>query len=315
MQEKVSVIVPIYKVENYLDRCVNSILNQTYQNLEIILVDDGSPDNCPQMCDEYAKKDSRIKVVHKENGGLSSARNAGLDVMTGDYVTFVDSDDILDLSYVEKCIKVLKEENAQIVSCDYLRFSDEKEISNQVEQVNIKVYTKKEALENTFKKPCNLEFFVACFKVFKRYIFDNLRFKNGVYHEDEFSCHHIFDKCEKFAVLNEKLYYYYVNDQSITGAGYKLKRIDYLRALIDRAEFFKENYPDLLHDFSTYLIYRCIDLYFEIPDNFKDKKIAKKETKNIYKQCKKYLKGVKTSSKKRFFIFDISPKLYRRLFR
>ena len=97
----ISVIVPIYNVEKYLDRCVDSIINQTYKNLEIILVDDGSPDNCPQMCDDYAKKDSRIKVVHKENGGLSDARNVGMEVATGEYVSFIDSDDYISLDCYE----------------------------------------------------------------------------------------------------------------------------------------------------------------------------------------------------------------------
>ena len=102
LQEKISVIVPIYNVEDYLHRCVDSIINQTYTNLEIILVDDGSPDNCLKICDEYAKKDSRIKVVHKKNGGLSDARNAGLEIATGEYIGFVDSDDYISLYFYEK---------------------------------------------------------------------------------------------------------------------------------------------------------------------------------------------------------------------
>ena len=117
MQENVSVIVPIYKVEKYLDRCVNSIINQTYKNLEIILIDDGSPDNCPKMCEDWAKKDNRIIVIHKQNGGLSDARNFGLDVAIGEYVTFVDSDDLISPTFIEKLVNLSKEHNAEIVSC------------------------------------------------------------------------------------------------------------------------------------------------------------------------------------------------------
>ena len=117
MTDLVSVIVPIYKVEKYLGKCVDSIINQTYKNLEIILVDDGSPDNSGKICDEYAKKDNRIKVIHKENGGLSSARNAGLDVATGEFIAFVDSDDRIHLDFVEKLYRAIKEENADIASC------------------------------------------------------------------------------------------------------------------------------------------------------------------------------------------------------
>ena len=117
METKVSVIVPVYKVENFLDRCVKSILNQNYKNIEIILVDDGSPDNCPAMCDEYAKNDGRITVVHKVNGGLSDARNAGMDVAAGEYILFVDSDDWIELETVEELLKVIKETGA-----DFLNF-------------------------------------------------------------------------------------------------------------------------------------------------------------------------------------------------
>ena len=107
MDEKISVIIPIYKVEKYLNRCVESVVNQSYQNLEIILVDDGSPDNCPKMCDDWAEKDNRIKVIHKENGGLSDARNAGLKVAMGEYISFVDSDDWIAKDFYEVLIRVL----------------------------------------------------------------------------------------------------------------------------------------------------------------------------------------------------------------
>ena len=116
-QPLISVIVPIYNVEEYLDRCVESIVNQTYKNLEIILVDDGSPDNCPQMCDNWAEKDSRIKAVHKENGGLSDARNAGMPFATGEIISFIDSDDWIELNMFETMLNRMIEDNSDIVSC------------------------------------------------------------------------------------------------------------------------------------------------------------------------------------------------------
>ena len=109
MQELISVIVPIYKVEPYLDRCVQSLVDQTYSNLEIILIDDGSPDKCPEICDEWEKKDYRIKVIHKENGGLSDARNMGMQIMTGDYVSYIDSDDWVSTNMYEKMLYKIKE--------------------------------------------------------------------------------------------------------------------------------------------------------------------------------------------------------------
>ena len=115
MSVLVTVVIPIYNVEQYLDRCIDSVVNQTYKNLEIILVDDGSPDNCPAMCDAWAQKDSRIKVVHKENGGLGYARNSGMEVATGKYIFFFDSDDSIELTLVEKCVNAAKEHNSELV--------------------------------------------------------------------------------------------------------------------------------------------------------------------------------------------------------
>ena len=118
MEDLITIVVPVYKVEKYIDRCVTSILNQTYKNLQIILVDDGSPDNCGKICDEYAKKDNRIEVIHKENGGLSDARNAGINIAKGKYIAFVDSDDYVSNDYIEYMYKILKKENAKISICE-----------------------------------------------------------------------------------------------------------------------------------------------------------------------------------------------------
>lgn len=123
--KKISVIIPVYKVEKYLDRCLESVVNQTYSNLEIILVDDGSPDRCGELCDQWAEKDSRIKVIHKKNGGLGFARNSGLDVATGDYIAFVDSDDYLDVTMYEKLMKQAEATDSDIVFCGHI-----KELSN-----------------------------------------------------------------------------------------------------------------------------------------------------------------------------------------
>lgn len=130
MIPKVSIIVPVYNVEKYLDRCMESLINQTLKEIEIILVDDGSPDNCPQMCDDYAKKDSRIKVVHKQNAGLGYARNSGLDVATGEYVAFVDSDDFVSLNTYEYCYNLATKERLDVVRFDMKRFTNKYSISS-----------------------------------------------------------------------------------------------------------------------------------------------------------------------------------------
>ena len=314
MQEKISIIVPVYGVEKYLDRCVNSLINQSYTNLEIILVDDGSPDNCPKMCDEWAEKDSRIVVIHKENGGLSDARNAGLDICTGDYITFVDSDDLIDKDFIKILYDISKQKDADIVACSTKRFKNEP-IIKQDKPVIIKEFSVLEVIKNTYQTN-DMEFLTAWGKLYKKFIFANLRYTKGVYHEDEYIIHHLVSLANKFVLTSQELYYYYYNENSITGSGYKLKRIDLLKALANRGSFLRENYPGLYKEsFATFFVYRCIDLYFEIPKDFKDRKLAKKETKKYFNMAYKGLKGIKSPSKKRFIIFKICPSLYRRLFR
>ena len=147
MEDLITVIVPVFKVEKYLEKCVKSICCQTYKNLEIILVDDGSPDNCGKMCDKYAKSDKRIKVIHKENGGLSDARNAGIKMATGKYIAFVDSDDYVSNDYIEYMYKILKKENAKISICELQIVWKNTTIENNKEN-KVQKLTSKQALEN-----------------------------------------------------------------------------------------------------------------------------------------------------------------------
>lgn len=134
-EDLISVIVPVYKVEKYLHRCVDSIINQTYKNLEIILVDDGSPDNCPKICDEYAQKDQRIKVIHKKNAGISEARNAGLEIAQGEFVAFVDSDDYIDSTMYEKMLLLAQKEKNDLVLCGFKKVSEDGKIENFNEKI------------------------------------------------------------------------------------------------------------------------------------------------------------------------------------
>lgn len=134
-EDLISIIVPVYKVENYLSKCLDSMICQTYKNIEIILVDDGSPDNSGKICDDYAKKDSRIKVIHKENGGLSDARNAGLKIATGKYIGFVDSDDYISVEMYEKLYNQAKKEDADIACCNYYRVKMEKNLIKELLEI------------------------------------------------------------------------------------------------------------------------------------------------------------------------------------
>ena len=177
----ISVIVPIYKVEKYLHKCIDSILAQTYTNLEIILVDDGSPDNCGKICDEYAAKDSRIKVIHQPNGGLSAARNAGLDIATGDYIGFVDSDDYIAPDMYEKLYNALVKNDADMAICDYQRFGNELPYDEM--SLTTEVITGLQAMEKQ-NTVINCSFVVAWSKLYKSFIFSNVRFPVGKINED-----------------------------------------------------------------------------------------------------------------------------------
>lgn len=203
--KKVSVIVPIYNVEDYLKCCVDSIVNQTYKNLEIILVDDGSPDNCGKMCDDFAKQDDRIKVIHKENGGLSDARNAGLDVASGDLIAFVDSDDYIDLNMVEVLVEALEKNDADISMCRYSKVYPDVEtedIGDNTESVFLKTDGLKEYLLARFVDP------FVWNKLYRKEIIDNIRFVKGVLGEDNEFNYKVFLNSEKSVLIQKPLYKY-----------------------------------------------------------------------------------------------------------
>ena len=177
-EELISVIVPIYKVEKYLKRCIESIINQTYHNLEIILVDDGSPDKCGEMCEEYSKKDKRIKVIHKENGGLSDARNKGLEIATGKYIGFVDSDDFIDKDMYKVLYNNLKNNNADMSICSIYQFENEEEIVKGYNKNETVITYNKQEMFNNFYDDL-LRNVVAWNKLYKADIFKDIKYPKG----------------------------------------------------------------------------------------------------------------------------------------
>ncbi len=313
MNEKISVIVPIYNVEPYLEKCIDSILNQTYQNLEIILVDDGSPDKCPAICDEYAKKDARIKVIHKENGGLSSARNAGLDVATGEYIAFVDSDDYLHEKTYEKLLCRLLADNADMALCD-IYFVNEKD-----EELNINTISLKDSVwrEHIFWQELYGVNYTACVvawnKLYKAEIFQKLRYPIGKIHEDEFVIHQIVNNCARISVLNEKLYYYLQRGDSIVGQSYTLQRMDVVEGLLARALYFYHKGEQRLSELCLKRIVGCfLVAYKRLDFKLKNNQKRFKELRKQFRKCYKIIK--KRSNSKNFiineWIFCVSIRLY-----
>ena len=247
-QFKISVIVPIYNVEKYLCKCVDSIINQTYKNLEIILVDDGSPDNCGEICDEYALKDDRIKVIHKENGGLSDARNAGMAIATGDYLGFVDSDDWIEYNMYERLIENLIKFGADISVggvADVLETDGGYKQFKTTYDGKIRNYilSKEDAMKKYF-----LGSWSAWDKIYKKDVFNDIRFPKGEINEDEAIVLQLLDRCNRICYTNEVFYNYITrpNSNSITASGFSLKKLDWYYHCRANLEFIKNNYPELV---------------------------------------------------------------------
>jgi len=236
----ITIIIPVYDIEKYIRKCLESVLQQTYTNLEIILVDDGSPDNCPQICDEYAAKDNRIRVIHKTNGGLSSARNAGLDIARGEWIGFVDSDDWLLPNMYERLYNAIEYEDADLAICGY-KYVDEsdKPVGERFSVIRDEVLSKSDVFDIFFRK-YNTFYITVWNKLYAKKIFLNLRFPDGKIHEDEFTVHHIFNECDKIVTISDVLYMYVQRKESIMNEQFSLKRFDAVDALCDRYMFFRD---------------------------------------------------------------------------
>lgn len=231
----ISVIIPIYNVERYLFRCVDSVISQTYTNLEIILVDDGSTDNSCSICDKYTTIDNRVKVIHKENGGLSDARNAGLKIAKGKYVTFIDSDDWIHPNYIEILFKDIIEKHSDIAIIENVVTQSDAPtiISTFGSSVEMSSH---EALARLFTKEEN-SFVVTWGKLYKKNLFNDVTFPKGRFHEDEFTTYKLFYKAHKICWNPRPLYYYFKRENSITTTRHPY---DVLDAFEERYLFFKE---------------------------------------------------------------------------
>lgn len=240
--ELISVIVPVYKVEDCLDKCVRSIAEQTYSNLEIILVDDGSPDRCGAMCDAWAEKDSRIRVVHKENGGLSDARNAGLQVATGSLISFIDSDDWIEPDFLEALLTAMEQQDAQIAECAVDLVDEDGNLLRLREAAQVPVVEKHEGLHRLIQEDGIFQ--TVWNKLYRRHVLEGILFEKGKCHEDDFWTYQIFDRMDRLAVVNRPMYHYLQRSGSIMGVGYSLKRLDGLEARYRRMEYLSK-YDDL----------------------------------------------------------------------
>lgn len=280
--EKICVVVPVYNVENYLIKCVDSIINQTYKNLEIILVDDGSSDNSGRLCDDFLKKDERISVIHKKNGGLSSARNAGIDKCTSKYIMFVDSDDYLENDAIEYLYKNLIDNNCKISICDFYIFHDNDDIINNNSGLKGEVIDSDEALlkminynESVYPNAVN--------KLFSFDLFENVRFPDGKLYEDMIVIASLFVLSDRNYYGKEKKYYYYMRSNSITNQKFVDKEYDHVIMSEKLLQIITENKRDLLNEFIAYHIVNFLSVCNKIF-------ISKIKKDDIVKNYKTYVK-------------------------
>lgn len=311
---KLSIIVPVYNVEKYLRECIHSILNQKFQDFELILVNDGSTDSSRLICDEYSKKDTRIKVIHKENGGLSSARNAGIDIANGIYLSFVDSDDWINENMYIDMLEKAYTNNANIIVCNVMLMNKE-----GVEQpyTNIKsdiLFTRTEALSELFKNEILL--FSACNKIYRRELFHDLRYKEGIILEDMDLAYKLFNKVNQVYYVHIPFYHYRYNDSSILRSEFNLKRLDEYIVRKEMYEFYAKHYPELADLVYYYLCNTGSYLYALVSksSSFHEQKYSYLIDYNK-KILKKLLINRKVKNKMRFkiLLFYLAPNMESKL--
>lgn len=306
---ELSIVVPIYNVEKYLKKSVDSIIDQTFKNVEIILVDDGSTDSCGEICDEYEKKDNRIKVIHKVNGGLSSARNAGIKASIGRYIGFIDSDDWINPKMYESMINLATNYDADIVQCDFIKVYNNNVYVKEDNEEKYDILSNLDAMENLYNENVS-KTIVTWSKIYKRELFDDILFPEGKIHEDKFTTYKLLYKSNIIIDLHKKYYYYRQTPNSIMNGSYTIKKLDALQASQESIDFYKKNNLNVLYR-------KALNRYlFEIALNYKKcQKFIKDE--ELLKGLKKRYNNVfaeyfnadkKVLLRYRFVLFRISSK-------
>lgn len=314
MKEKISIIVPVYNVEAYLERCVESILKQTYTNLEILLVNDGSTDKSGELCDKLALRDHRIRVIHKENGGLSDARNRGIDEASSNLIGFIDSDDYIDEDMYETLYRQMVASKADLSMCghyDVYHQIPEK----QVAEIKTWELMPEEAIKMVME--AKILSVTAVNKLYKKALFEQLRFRIGKIAEDAFIMVDLIHQCSKVVATNEKKYYYVHRENSITTQKFSLKFLNVIEAYEQNAKIISENYPDL-YDVA---IMRLNWAYFYVLDrllvdnDFKDKVLEDRLISYLKKNKKSILMDSRftRARKMSFLALCLSRKLYLRI--
>lgn len=312
---KISVIIPVYKVEKYLKKCINSVLDQEYKNIEIILVDDGSPDNCGNICDKYAQMDTRIKVIHKENGGLSSARNAGLDVATGEYIGFVDSDDYIEPSMYSGMLEIAIKYNSPLVVCGVTYVYENGTTAVRSKPSGIVELNFQDAIieMNTYR----LFDMAAWSKLYRADLFKDIRFPVGKLSEDLYVMYKIFELAEKVVYVPNR-YYNYVQRQNSISHNIRINH-DFEYAAKAQMEYLEEKYPEMKTIGRTAYVSAVLTVYdFYIKSGKKCPEQVLKHFNDVVSSNIDYVRKAKFLSKVKKIqigLFLLSPAAYKAVFK
>ena len=314
MNPRISIIVPVYKVEAYLNKCIDSILNQTFENFELILVNDGSPDKCGEICEDYAKKDSRIRVFHKENGGQATARNFGIDIARGEYIGFVDSDDYIEPEMYEVLYNMCINDNCDMVNCSSkIYFNNKIKVNGNGEKV---IHSKKEAMRVVIEGLLYDECLWS--KLIKKSVLKDLRMPVGIVYEDTAFVYKIVDKCERIGYIGVPMYNYIKREDSTMDRAVKEVRMDAILVYKEMYEFVKNKYPDVSDIVRIKLSNTCISIMNTIikQDEFnihinKYREVSKVLNKNFYNNIKS--KNYHRNEKILLLANKINPMLYKKL--
>lgn len=300
----ITIIVPIYNVEKYLKRCLNSIINQTYKNLQIILVDDGSIDKCGNICDEYQKKDERIEVIHKKNGGLSEARNDGILKARGEYIGFVDGDDYISENMYYNMCKHILDTNSDVCICNFYNVKNNNEFIKNEHSGEIKTYNKHEILEKILIDKEIQSY--AWNKLYKKELFYNVKYPKGKMYEDIETTFFLLEKCEKIVVTDEPEYYYIDRDDSIVKNIKEQTIIDYIDIISERYDYIEKKYRNLKRYNNYYLIRTLITAYNDI---FYLKNISENLRKKIENLHEKVNNLLEENESDIISLFDLKQKV------
>lgn len=310
----ISIIVPVYNTAQYLRKCIDSIISQTYKNFELILVDDGSTDRSPQICDDYAKQDKRVKVIHKKNGGLSDARNIGIDISLGQYIVFIDSDDWILPNMIEELYKKSIEYDADMVISNYLCVNESGDDEGYYKlYTDFMIISGREAISKLYDSN-KVYYIIMCAKLFKRKLFDNLRFTFGTVNEDEFLIHHILNLCNKIVCLPERYYFYYQRSNSIMHTNdisdvFRRIKIQYERLIF----VYENNFSEIKNKAEIYYWDTLTNGYYELYNNLSRSKMYLSTIKRQYKHVLKNMlmnRSISWKIKCLYLIFLFSPTLF-----